>query len=327
MSTLLQLPRELRDQIYSYVVHVEKERPDLNQTFEQMVDPRMQRSGLAPRASMSNQTVLYLPQDDLNTFLPLLLVNHQMSAEISQSLSRIASPLTYSLDIVILDEILLLPTWLSVPVHRASVDTVNVTFRIAGSFKREKRYDKNGPYARFSWYAGFTVGDGGGPAMMYQLYEVLSRFMKNGAVGQVRDSALSNHVTAKCIKIDILTPREVPQEQFVEPLSGHRATLQRRAVQGGVLHPRYLANFVGNLLRALLMGSHHTYFEYGKLLFESVDEIVLFKDGVEFRRWDVAKCLQTITVEERYVSREQMRVYKEETWRMRKARGLKVLGD
>ncbi|KAJ4335330.1 hypothetical protein N0V95_008935 [Ascochyta clinopodiicola] len=327
MSKFLQLPRELRNQIYSHVILAEKKRPDLNQTFDNLVDPRIQREEHARRATMSNQTVLYLPQNDLVTFIPLLLVNHQINAEISQSLSQITSPLTYSLDIIILDEILLLPTWLSVPVQRASVDIVNVTFRIAGSFRREKRYTEDGPYARFPSYAGFMIGDLAPPAMMYQLEEIVRHFIKNGAVGQTSDSAFSKNVTVKCVNIDILTPKDVPQEQFVGPLSSVRVAHQDRDVQGGILRPSYLANFIKNSLGALLMEDRYTWFAHGKLLLEHADELVLFKDGIEFKRWDVAKCLQTRTVIERDVSSEEMRVYKDKTWQIRRARGLKVLGD
>lgn len=327
MATLLQLPREIRDRIYRYVVLVENKRQDLDQTFSQFVDPRTQRIELAPRPTMSNLTVLYLLQEHLSTFAPLMLVNHQMNAEISRSLAWITSPLAYSLDIIILDEILLLPTWLSVPVHRVSVDVVNVAFRIAGSFNREERYNKDGPYAKFPSFAGFNFGDGGGQAIGYQLYEILDRFVKFGAVGETADSKFSKHVTAKHINIDLLTPEGVPLDKFVEPMSRPNPRRLRRDVQGGVLDPRYLVRFISSQLTCLLTGYGWAWFQYGKLLFEHMNEIVLSRDGVESKRWDIAECLQTLTVDERYVSREGLVAYKDEAWKSRRARGLKVLGE
>lgn len=328
MSLLLRLPRELRDQIYSYVVLAEKTRPDLKESFDQLVNPRMSQNDSASRRTFTDGTVLYLPQHDLNTSMSLLQVSRQIHAEVLEVLSRIeASPLTCSLDIIILDEMLLLPTWLSVPSHRTSVDTVKVTFRIAGSFRRKGRHDKDGPYDRFPGLGGFNGGDGGGPYMKYQLYEILNRFIRDGPAGKVRDEEMSKHVTAKCIRINVLTPEEVPKEKFVGPLSGPRVWRRGRDVQGGVLDPHFLADFVWNQLGALLRSEYRDFFQYGKILFEHVDEIVLCKDGAELKRWNVAECLQAVSVEERYISRDQMSAYKQEVWQMRRARGLKVLED
>ena len=48
---------------------------------------------------------------------------------------------------------------------------------------------------------------------------------------------------------------------------------------------------------------------------------------VEVMREDVAECLKGVFLNDRYFSAEQIREYKQVTWKLRKSRGLKVADD
>src|SRR5689334_11526060 len=139
MSFLMKLPRELRDEIYNLVLTAEIEWPDVTEPFDELIRERLQYK--KPRLEAICKVVLYSPGAASSNNLSLLLVNRQMHAETLENLEMIAYHPSYSLDIIVLDEVLLLPTWLSVPVNTTSIDTVSVTFRISGSYDARKEFD------------------------------------------------------------------------------------------------------------------------------------------------------------------------------------------
>lgn len=320
MSFLMKLPRELRDEIYNLVLTVERGRPDITEPFDALIRGRVQYK--KPKLKSISEVVLYLPGAASNN-LSLLLVNRQMHAETVENLGMIAKHPLYSLDIVVLDEILLLPTWLSVPITTTSLDTINVTFRVSGSYDARKEFDlemnRKGPYSKWPRYKGFRGGDGGPPAMSWQVYAVLERFVKVGAAGEVEDENMNQHFTARCMRIDFQTPPGVPPEKLGPPLSGNGSFGRRKEARGRVLDPGYLADYVAQDLSCMLGFSEGVWFSCGKILYEHVDELWLCKDGTEFQRWDIAEQLGNLE-DSMYVKE-----YKARTWRTRRERGLKCL--
>lgn len=321
MSSLMKLPRELRDEICNLVLTAELERPDITEPFEQLIRERLQYK--KPRLEAICKVVLYSPGAASSNNLSLLLVNRQMYAETLENLEMIAKHPSYSLDIIVLDEVLLLPTWLSVPVNTTSIDTVSVTFRISGSYDARKEFDlemnRKGPYTKWSRYKGFRGAAGSPPAMSWQVYAVLERFVKVGPAGEVEDENVNKHFTARYMKIDFQTPPGVPQDRLIEPLSGRGSFGGRKNVRGGVLDPGYLADYVAYDLIRMLRLSGGTWFSCGKILYEHLNELVLYKDGREFQRWDVAEQLRNLE------GSESVNKYKARTWQMRRERGLKCL--
>ncbi|KAF1847978.1 uncharacterized protein K460DRAFT_403289 [Cucurbitaria berberidis CBS 394.84] len=320
MPSLLTIPRELRDQICTYALFAQtNERQALNQTFEQLIDNRKSSPAV----------------------LDLLQINHQLRAETIENIKLFAKRATYDLDIILVDEILLLPTWVRVPFLTNRLEEVNATFRISGSFdpKKEKPRRKKGeddpplgPYVRFGSYKGFRIGSGAGPAMGWQIYGVLERFIRAGPIGHCTERNDHRHVAVKTLNINIETPPDIDASRFLEA----PRTVQWRHYSNpvdddddkDVLDPDYLVDFIRGRLYGLLNGSDHEWFSYGKILYEHVDEVVMKKDGVQIRRFDVAKMLRNVQgLEERYVTKKQLRKYKEMVWRVRKERGLKVLSS
>ena len=162
--------------------------------------------------------------------------------------------------------------------------------------------------------------------MGWQLYAVLERFMRAGPGGETEDTDTHLHVTAKTVRIDVQTPPLEEGLLFGPPRSGH---MRRResGLGGDVLDPAYLVQFVTGHLRGLLKNQDREWFQYGTILYEHVDEVVVCKDGVEVMREDVAECLKGTFIDDRYFSAEDLRKYKQNTWELRKSRGLKVVDD
>lgn len=78
------------------------------------------------------------PQADTATnCLPLLLVNHQISAE-TRRILRVMSPTTYMLDMSVLNEFEVFPTWLSIPRLTDRLTTLHVDVRLFGHIRDYK---------------------------------------------------------------------------------------------------------------------------------------------------------------------------------------------
>jgi hypothetical protein len=321
MRSLTSIPRELRDQILELVIQSHQNTPPaLNQNFDELT--QLRKILEAPRLQSWNNLVLNLPSSVIANTTNLLLVNRQLRAETLANIQRL-NTCTYELDVMILDEILPLPT---------ALDAVNVNFRISGSWNaskgsRRKRKDDDlatKPYARYPDYKGFRIGCGAGPAMGWQMYSILERFIKVGPVGETGDTDAHRHVSVKTLNINVETPQDVDPWRFAPP-----TTSSSRRDDGGaetVLSPTYLAEFVARNMADLLRDGDAEWFSYGKILYEHVDEIVITRDGKPVRTLDVAERLKDVGgFQERFVTKENLEEYKRLTWEERGKRGLRVL--
>lgn len=169
-------------------------------------------------------------------------------------------------------------------------------------------------------------GDGAGPAMGWQIYGILERFIKIGPVGKLDGEGEfeHRHMTIKTIDINVETPPGVDTWAFGPPQSG----FLRNGTATTVLDPLHLARFVATNMSGLVSGGNVEWFNYGKILFEHVNFIVFRLDGAEWSKIDVAERLRDVGgFEEKYLTEEKLKEYKVATWAKRKERGLKVLED
>jgi hypothetical protein len=319
MPSLLDIPRELRDQICIYALLSPIAPPNIDSSFEELTEPR--RIYGNPRLRAWSKVVLYDPANSTITPPSLLFVNKQMRHETLSNLELINRLPNCSMDLVIADEVVLLPTWTQIPYrHAPKFDTVDVTFRISGVHDKGKEYP-------FGFYKGWKGGDGGGPAMGWQLYAVLERFIRGGTNAEMRTPEAHLHVTAKTIRVDVQTPPGIDPKRFsprpISALGGRK----RRIKGADVLDPAFLARYVEGHIRGLLSANHYEWFNYGQILYEHLDEVIVCQDGVEIGRMDVAECLKEREVESKYFSQQQMEEYKDKAWRLRKLRGLNVLDN
>lgn len=316
MPTLLGLPRELRDQICTYVLLNPTAPPNIDNSFETLTWPRIIYGN--PRLRAWSRVVLYDSANSIITPPSLLFVNKQMHQETLSNLKIIAKHPDCSMDLIIVDEVVLLPTWTQIPYrHALKFDTVDVQFRISGVYDKRREYP-------FDIYKGWRIGDGAGPAMGWQIYAVLERFIRAGTNAEMRTPDAHLHVTAKTIRVDVQTPPEIDLKRF-SPRPRSALTGRRGLVEGAdTLDPAFLAAYVTRQIRGLLTSSSYEWFTYGQILYEHLNKIIVCKDGTEIARWDVAECLHGRHVESRYFSPQEMETYKQKAWELRKSRGLHV---
>ena len=125
MVTLLSLPREIRDQILQEAIFFQRHPP---------ASPSVSQDRICLRNTFdfywTGETNIYIERGQIsNTQLSLLLTNHQLHAE-TKELSKRSSEVPYRLDVMVVKECGLFPTWLSYPGRQQHIDTVHVQFRI-----------------------------------------------------------------------------------------------------------------------------------------------------------------------------------------------------
>jgi hypothetical protein len=329
MPSLLSIPRELRDQILGYIILAREEAPALDQSFAELTRYRTNLHN--PKLRSWCTVVPYRKEDAPANATNLLLVNRQIHAETLENV-KLLDARVYDLDVIILNEIVPVPTWTHVPLLTTSLDKINVAFRISGRFDPTRSLNdgrlegSEGWYKPRGRYKGFRGGDGAGPAMGWQIYAILERFIKAGTRGEMDDEKEHNRMTVKTIDINIETPPDVDPSLFAGP-SCYRRRHSDDDLETSVLDPEYLVDFINRDISALMHGDHE-WFQYGKILFEHVDTVVVRRNGVEMHKYDVAESLGAAGgFKEKYISEEMLKEYKTATWEKRRERGLKVLGD
>ncbi|CAI6336642.1 unnamed protein product [Periconia digitata] len=327
MASLMTLPRELRDQICKEVILSPlTEPPELGLSFDAILDGRRSYQEPKTAAWSSPYAVRYQPSAIVASVTPLLLVNHQLYAETMDNLRTMPQTRTCDLDLIVLDEMFLCPTWIRVPVLTNNVDRVNVKFRIAGFLHQ----DHSGHEEReISRYSGFRGGFDAVPTVMaWQIYDVLDRFLTVGPVGARTNAEADRSVVLKTLDIDIQTPPNVEEERFSEPGWG-----QEEVPGFYVLDPNYLARFVYTQVEGM-MGMHADSPDCGKIFYEFMNEVVVSKDGQVVGVFDVASYLQgleySVGLSISTPSGKTKAVFdewKKNTIKKRRERGLKVLAE
>ena len=305
MPSLMSLPREVRDMIGTYVICSRADAPSL-EAVDDLLKQCQTFSNPKLRAWTSQSLIKYSPPPTyITTATPLLLVNDQVNVETRETLKRLGNEtLTYDLDIIVWDEVILLPTWLRVPTLSTRIDTVNVTFRIAGFWKPKFAYGGGR-------YKGFRGGDGAGPAIAWEIYSILERFFKVGPTGKRQNEKEDRNISVRTLIIDVQTPPGISETRFGPPRSASPSTRHRDAES--VLDPLYLAGFIIQEIHLLLEMNSHTA-EYGAILYEHLDTIIVEQDGVGVSEHDIARQFDALYSDD----------WKREAREKRVTRGLKV---
>lgn len=77
---------------------------------------------------------MYEPESPVPAATPLLLANRQLRNETEKALERIPGQgRNYTLDLMMIEERELWPTWTHVPAYTQHLDSIDVTVRIVGS--------------------------------------------------------------------------------------------------------------------------------------------------------------------------------------------------
>ncbi|KAJ5588008.1 uncharacterized protein N7459_003773 [Penicillium hispanicum] len=290
MPSLLDLPTELRGEIIENVLRSRRTPPAAPSKSQRREFQDIQYKALRGRCGIYNeQRATHCP----STCLPLLLTNRQLSVETKWILGRRASRIPYVLDISVLNDLDLFPTWLSVPRTTNRIGTLWVDIRLFGHILSRD-------------VARLLGGAGGRFGFHWSFYALLERFFRYGPVDEKKipdssgDSSFFGNPTFddRDISVDVLTLAfQSAESEFPDP-PDHITYRMWRVRQYGAdrfqrhpdardkysqlehyrTRPEWLAEYLSSEIRGLLHMGYHTA-EYGKFLYERIGIIRMIVDG------------------------------------------------
>ncbi|KAI1922618.1 hypothetical protein LOZ53_002800 [Ophidiomyces ophidiicola] len=292
MPSLLSIPLELREAILELALCTPSS-PPARSELEARKPETAEREHESMAWSFGYTNTLY--EDDRAysiTGLPLLLVNRQLSAETKYVLARMRKSLTYHLDVVLMDERYVLPTWLCVPTLSDHVENVVATIRVLGLYKR-KEYR----------YHSFAGGDGGPPHIVWCFYALLERFFKYGPVNATTPKKERRTIVQNLVLnfVDTDDTRNDPHLRQIlsKDLMFHHWYEPRRPFCDGVenpwlrdcyLRPEWFAYFLGIELMTFLT-IRSVVMTYGDFMFEQAAMVELHINGKFYTCIDITKRL------------------------------------
>lgn len=329
MPSLLSLPYELRGRIIDFVIWSSRPLPEGRGASS---PPRIEPDDIEYRYAWRAKGTKY--ESDPSVYVPnargLILTNHQLHAE---TVGRMAS-VDYDLDIMVVDEAELWPSWLRLPsVVCRRVDTVRVSIRTVGS-----------PPPRRSM---FQPGDGGPAQMAWSFFSLLERFLRLGPVApghphgpESRMKSTDRGLSIRNLELDVRPPGRIParyklaapDQRLVRPGTPRR---DRRGEKNLIMHPQEVAEFLCDMIQALTDMSYYTA-AHGAVLFERVGRIQVRVDGQPPREWCLAEILADFPADHpppasyqtlRNPKLAHFPTWREHAWSRRARFGLPVIRD
>ncbi|KAL9597485.1 MAG: hypothetical protein Q9219_005118 [cf. Caloplaca sp. 3 TL-2023] len=247
------LPRELRDAIYESILLCQHE-PPLSPVYGSCVP--INYNGRCPVRGLINPT------------LPLQLTCHQTRKEVEESILRLvrAGTLPYALDLMMLNEIELFPTWLSFPVMINHIPKLHVDFRFFGQIQ--------------GGFSGWTGVGGWPPLTFLHLYHLLKHFFAHGPDLWAEQEI--DQFTVGELVINIRTPLSPPPNGWDE-----RCGLMYDYNRKGHLHPHHITKKMIAMMDLLVQRRREGKATYAKLIFERIQQISFKVDGKEAQSWDL----------------------------------------
>lgn len=310
MPSLLDLPREIRDEILGLVLFTPPQIPlDLScydHQRRELTVPSHDRQGLIGFYHL----VKVLPNNlQYNAFFTtrasLLLLNHQLNAE-TLSLLRRKRPLTtqYILDIAVVNDLELWPTWIFMPLLARDVEEVFVSIRTTTTQRLGWKGKTN------KW-----LGGDGTPPLSWAFASMLQLFLLYGPLMEVVDHSTQQEendrkITIRRLVLDVQSPSPTDisaiapyyPEQIL-PINISKLRKLRRTVTdiNHVMHPELSLDFLtGSINRAL------NYPSYSRLLYERMGTIEIMLDGDVRYNWDLLEWSMKPTTFESEIERWSM---------------------
>ncbi|KAI0385559.1 hypothetical protein F5Y04DRAFT_187948 [Hypomontagnella monticulosa] len=274
---LLNLPQELRDQIFTLVCLAAREPP--HPSTCRIEHRRTCEEYDFSRAPIARDRVWFERRALENPMLSLLLVNHQVHQEAQDVLRRISDPPNYAIDVMFLKDGTLWPTWLSVPKLRRNLGNMYAQFRVFCPPNYLQTLHTDDPYGS---------EDPGPPPIVWLFYHLLSGFLRNGPLALDRNED-DGGFTVQHLILDFLPASEkgiLPFASFIQYFKevddmvapsdvGNNPT---RGADESLLAAEYFAHFIRALLLRLL-NLKPTAMKYGRILYENVGDIEIRIDG------------------------------------------------
>ncbi|KAI1091199.1 hypothetical protein F5B19DRAFT_288167 [Rostrohypoxylon terebratum] len=306
---LLDLPQELRDQIFSLVC-LNTRSPTGLSTYsrEHRRTCERQSYSLSP---LAGDRVWFERPSFQNPMLSLLLINHQVNREAQEVLRRMGEPPNYAIDVVFLKDGTLWPTWLSIPKLQRSLGNVYAQFRIFDVPEHLRSHIAGDPY---------RSDRPGPPPVVWSFYHLLAGFLRNGPIVSDRDND-GGCFTIRNLILDFLPASEkniLPLASFIQYFKEVGDMASSANVEGdripfqdeGLVAAEYLAHFVrALLLRVLKLGV--STIKFGKILYENIGDIEVRVDGQLRWHLDIPKMFSSLSFDHEVnvsnrLKREQM---------------------
>ncbi|KAF2686409.1 hypothetical protein K458DRAFT_486370 [Lentithecium fluviatile CBS 122367] len=324
---LLAIPRELRDQILTYVLVARRQPPttlsEIRQQDRDFRDGRLEKNIYYSRN----------PADYKSNSLPALLTCRQLHSEILEILNRFS--FGYELDVKFLNERYFVPTWVLIPIISKNIPHLRAVFQSMGTYERQpEEFPIGNEYGQMDIW---RQGCGGPPLYVWMFYDLLERFLNFGPVGPV-DPDKSEVVTINCLELDFVDPEDTSLLP-PEPLTEHeRSRSLHLHVYGSwsrdepmkMLRPESLArNLAGQINGLLNMGYHSA--SYGTMLYERIGRIVVKVNGDVLGEFDIGQMLADLKFNDDFGNYawnhrvSQWVYFKQSAMKMRRDRGLRVV--
>ncbi|KAJ4296812.1 hypothetical protein N0V90_006860 [Kalmusia sp. IMI 367209] len=316
-SALFKIPREVRDEILSFVL---LSRYPVPQTPEEIEEQERQ----VPVALREHyrEGLYYICDETAYTSnaLSLLLTNKQLHAETRDALERLDIP--FELDIKFVNDRYLAPTWTSIPTKTQHFKHLRTVFQSIGEWQKPPQESK------FSMIDIWSTGCGGPPGYVWIFYDTLVHFLKYGPAPP-ESTGSPQLFSVECLELDFVDPEDVGLLPSPESRR-HLWALRSRHNAGQepkVLRPEWLAEDLRDQLMSLFGMDYYTA-EYGRILHGRIGRVVFKANGQMVHEIDVGQVLAGLKFEDSFGNYQ--REHRAETWiqwkeqaqELRKRRGL-----
>lgn len=300
MPSLLDLPRELRDEILGLVLFTPPRIPLDFSCYDhqrrKLTVPSHDQQGLIRFYHL----VKVLPNNiQYNAFFTtrasLLLLNHQLNAETLSLLRRKRpSAIQYVLDIAVVNDLELWPTWISVPLLGREIDEVYVSIRTITTQKLGWKGKTN------KWLGGDGV-----PPLSWAFASMLELFLLYGPLMDAEHHSTQRElndrkITIRRLVLDVQSPSPTETsviepydpEQIIPISIHHLRNLRQHATDiNYIMHPgRLLKQLTGSIN----LGLHYS--GESRLLYERMGTIEIMLDGDVRNKWDLLEfCMRPTT--------------------------------
>lgn len=313
MPFLLKLPREVRNKILNFVIATPITPPQDPKDASKRMEFRKSDTQKI-RGWFDGGGVKYAPAFNRIDLLPTLLVNRQLYFESISVIELLTTRHCFEMDVMIVNEKELWPTWTSVPAPIARAEKVRASFRIFG-INEESR-------------GGFNGGAGGPPLITWSFYSLLARYLSLGPIGYPIKEAETG-ISIELLELNVWTPNGplAPVEEMYDPF-GDRIRQLRSSTSIEYLMPSsWLVEYMHHHIQRLLAMSPGTT-PYGGVLFERIGRIRILLDDKLCHEWNLAEELRNAKGNDYFVwfegqkSRFKFKKWKENAYKMRTELGL-----
>ncbi|KAF3389747.1 hypothetical protein DPV78_011710 [Talaromyces pinophilus] len=291
MPSLLDLPREILDEILYLVLLTPPQTSPQNSYYNhqrrELTIPFPDPQGLIRFYHLVKVLPSHLQYNAFfATRASLLLLNHQLNAE-TLSLVRRKHPSTtqYVLDVAVVNDLELWPTWISVPLLAREVGEVYVSIRTITTQRLGWKGKTN------KWLGGDGV-----PPLSWAFGSMLQLFLCYGPLMDVVDHSTQQEesnrkMTLRRLVLDVRSPSPTEisaiapynPEQFLPINISHLRKLRRNATDiNYVMHPGLLLELLTRIINRALNSP-----SYSRLLYERIGTIEIMLDGDVRNRWDL----------------------------------------